>query len=146
MRGLLEDTVTSNERLIPTSWWHLLFENAVRKLFLIRTLYVFFSIHLSYLLQELNRENKNSDACSLHVLNPKTSKVVQLDQFCRSERSVLKCVNFESMCKSSPKCYLRRDLLMSASSLSVFYFSYLLCISFFDFAGAPFGKMWLPRL
>ncbi|XP_074638747.1 uncharacterized protein LOC141897173 isoform X2 [Acropora palmata] len=37
--------------------------------------------------KELNRENKNSDACSLHVLNPKTSKVVQLEQFCRSERT-----------------------------------------------------------
>ena len=102
---------------------------------------MYFYIHLSYFLQELNCENKNSDACSLHVLNPKTSKVVQLEQFCRSERSVLKRVNFESMCKSSPKCYLRRDLLMSTSSLSVFYFSYLQCISFFDFAGAPFGKM-----
>ncbi|XP_015763373.1 PREDICTED: uncharacterized protein LOC107342393 [Acropora digitifera] len=37
--------------------------------------------------KELNRENKNSYACSLHVLNPKTSKVVQLEQFCRSERT-----------------------------------------------------------
>ncbi|XP_067043407.1 partner and localizer of BRCA2-like isoform X2 [Acropora muricata] len=37
--------------------------------------------------KELNCENKNSDACSLHVLNPKTSKVVQLEQFCRSERT-----------------------------------------------------------
>lgn len=105
---------------------------------------MYFSIHLCYHLQELSDENKSSDACSLHVLNPKTSKVVQLEQFCLSERSVLKCVNFESLCKSSPKFYLRRGLLMSTLSLSVFYCSYLLWIFFFDFASAPFGKMWLP--
>ena len=106
---------------------------------------MYFSIHLCYHLQELSDQNKSSDACSLHVLNPKTSKVVQLEQFCFSERSVLKCVNFESLCKSSPKFYLRRGLLMSTLSLSVFYCSYLLWIFFFDFASAPFGKMWLPR-
>ena len=87
---------------------------------------MYFSIHLCYHLQELSDQNKSSDACSLHVLNPKTSKVVQLEQFCFSERSVLKCVNFESLCKSSPKFYLRRGLLMSTLSLSVFYCSYLL--------------------
>lgn len=92
---------------------------------------MYFSIHLSYLLQELNRESKNSDACSLHVLNPKTSKVVQLEQFCRSERSVLKRVNFESMCKSSPKCYLRRDLLMSTSSLTECLLLQLFAVSLF---------------